>query len=106
MTEKNSRKVVIIDRVKSDIIDQAILILKSSVPQEISIARNAPVVTQAQTIIDDYIARVERMRMKTEKRKKKYLYRKRLCQLSISVAAFGVTLLAAFAAGWILNAIF
>lgn len=106
MAAKNSRRVVIIDRVKSDIIDQAILILKSSAPKEMPISNTAPIVVQAQEIIDNYIDRVEYMRSKAMKKQKHNLRLKRIRQVSVSLAAFAVTVLAAFAAGWILNAIF
>ncbi len=106
MTEKNSRRVVIIDRVNSDIIDQAILILKSSAPKEIPISTTAPVVVQAQEIIDNYIGRVEQMRCKTQKKQRRDLRLKRVRQLGVSLVAFAVTVAAAFAAGWILNTIF
>lgn len=105
MTAKNARKVVIIDQVNSDIIEQAILILRSSAPKKIPISKSAPIVTQAQEIIDNYINRVNQMQLKTEKKQKRKLFRKRVRQLSISLAAFAVTILAAFAAGWLLNAI-
>lgn len=105
MTAKNSRKVVIIDKVKSDIIDQAILILKSSDAQEVQISKTAPIVLQAQEIIDSYINKVEQLTIKTEKQQKRRLRLKHLRQLSISLTALIVTVLAAFASGWLISVI-
>ncbi len=61
MTDKKSRRVVIIDNINSDSIDQAIFILKSDTksPQG---CINPSVAKEAQTIIDNYIRQVERLK--------------------------------------------
>lgn len=105
MTAKNSRRVVIIDKVKSDIIDQAILILKSSDTQGVQISKTAPIVLQAQEIIDSYINKVEQLTIKTAKQQKRHLRLKHLRQLSISLTALIITVLAAFASGWLISVI-
>lgn len=105
MTAKNTRRVVIIDHVKSDIIDQAILILKSSDTQKTQISTTAPIVLQAQEIIDSYINKVKQLKMKNEKKQKRSLRMKHFRQLSVSLTALIITVLAAFAAGWLINVI-
>ncbi len=61
MTDKKSRRVVIINNIDSANIDQAIFILKSdsASPQK---AVNASIAKEAQTIIDNYIRQVERIK--------------------------------------------
>ena len=75
MTDRKSRRVVIINNIDSADIDQAIFILKSdsNVPQK---AINANIAKEAQSIIDNYIRQVERIKggyppMQAEKTQKK-----------------------------------
>ena len=59
MTDKKSRRVVIINNIKSDTIDQAIFILKSDKNQITSPRVENSVAYEAQNIINNYIRRVE-----------------------------------------------
>ncbi len=61
MTDRKSRRVVIINNIDSANIDQAIFILKSdkAAPQK---SVNASVAKEAQAIIDNYIRQVERIK--------------------------------------------
>ena len=59
MTDKKSRRVLIINNIKSDNIDQAIFILKNDSATK---ASNTSVSAEAQDIIDSYIRQVERLK--------------------------------------------
>lgn len=59
MTDKKSRRVVIINNIKSDTIDQAIFILKSDKNQAVTPRVENSVAYEAQNIINNYIRRVE-----------------------------------------------
>jgi hypothetical protein len=73
MTDKKSRKVLIINNIKSDTIDQAIFILKTGVSKA-SKAVESSIADEAQGIIDSYIRQVERLKSgytsKNKKQKK------------------------------------
>lgn len=56
MTDKKSKRVVIIDNIKSETIEQAIFILKSDTGPT---AAEGSVSREAQNIINDYLRRVE-----------------------------------------------
>ncbi len=62
MTEKKSRKVLIINNIKSDTIDQAIFILKHNPPSKSYGAVDSGIAGEAQKIIDNYIHQVERLK--------------------------------------------
>ena len=70
MTDKKSRRVVIINNIKSDTIDQAIFILKSNV-NENSRRVNTTVAQEAQDIINSYMRQVELIKSGTYPRRKK-----------------------------------
>ena len=55
MTAKSSRRVVIINNIKSDKIEQAIFILKGSSGRPV----DSLIVREAQDIIDNYVKKVE-----------------------------------------------
>lgn len=61
MTEKKSRRVVIINNIDSDTFDQAILILKSDAPSARSALSEKNIAAEAQSIIDNYIHQVNRI---------------------------------------------
>ncbi len=61
MTDKKSRRVVIINNIDSENIDQAIFILKSD-PMKPSKLIDAGIAKEAQNIIDNYIRQVERIK--------------------------------------------
>ncbi len=61
MTDRKSRRVVIINNINSDSIDQAIFILKSD-PGMTQKAVNSSIAKEAQGIIDNYIRQVERIK--------------------------------------------
>jgi len=60
MLDKKSRRVVIINNIQSDTIDQAIFILKTHKSVHCTSENN--IVNEAQTIIDQYIRQVERLK--------------------------------------------
>ncbi len=63
MTEKKSRRVVIINNIDSENIDQAIFILKSSSQKEkASRSVESNIAAEAQQIIDNYIRQVDRIK--------------------------------------------
>lgn len=62
MTDKKSRRVVIINNINSDTIDQAIFILKSDKRDCASYKNDNSVVAEAQKIINNYIRQVERLK--------------------------------------------
>ena len=59
MKEKNSKKVIIINEIASDTIEQAIFILKNSGGREKIISQNSYVLAEAQNIIKNYIEKIE-----------------------------------------------
>ncbi|MBQ9757443.1 MAG: hypothetical protein IJW15_03385 [Clostridia bacterium] len=62
MIDKKSRRVVIINNIQSDTIDQAIFILKSDKATEPSKSLDRDISLEAQKIIDNYINQVERLK--------------------------------------------
>lgn len=62
MIDKKSRRVVIINNIQSDTIDQAIFILKSDKAASESKSFDADISVEAQKIIDNYINQVERLK--------------------------------------------
>ncbi len=62
MLTKNSRRVVIIDKIKSDMIEQAIFILKGT--EADAAAAECGIVAEAQGIIENYIKRMNKNRAK------------------------------------------
>ena len=78
MTDRKSRRVVIINNINSDTIDQAIFILKSDKKDaQLSKSADGDIVREAQNIINNYIRQVERLKcpvsgnIKAGKRRKK-----------------------------------
>lgn len=70
MTDKKSRRVVIINNIKSDTIDQAIFILKSNAAEN-SRRVNSDVAREAQNIINSYMRQVELIKFDTYPKRKK-----------------------------------
>lgn len=62
MTERKSRKVLIINNIKSDTIDQAIFILKGDAPLGEISTIDTSIAKEAQEIIDRYVKQVERLK--------------------------------------------
>ncbi len=62
MIDKNSRRVVIINNIQSDTIDQAIFILKSDKNNNGKTFNEKNVAAEAQDIINSYIRQVERLK--------------------------------------------
>jgi len=63
MTDRKSRRVVIINNINSETIDQAIFILKSDKSDtRINGTRETDIVFEAQNIINSYVRQVERLR--------------------------------------------
>lgn len=62
MTDRKSRKVLIINNIKSDTIDQAIFILKTNTPEKSTKRLDMNIASEAQNIIDSYIRQVERIK--------------------------------------------
>ncbi len=62
MIDKKSRRVVIINNIQSDTIDQAIFILKSDKNSNSKTFSEKNVAAEAQDIINNYIRQVERLK--------------------------------------------
>ncbi len=76
MIDKKSRRVVIINNISSDTIDQAIFILKSDKTDVVSSKTDYSIANEAQAIINNYIRQVEQLKssktsLKKEKNKRK-----------------------------------
>ena len=71
MTDKKSKRVVIINNIKSDTIDQAIFILKDEVKTKGMSFTEINASVEAQEIINSYIRQVERLRTKPVRKQKK-----------------------------------
>jgi hypothetical protein len=71
MTDKKSKRVVIINNIKSDTIDQAIFILKDEIGTKGMSFSEINASVEAQEIINSYIRQVERLRSKPVKKQKK-----------------------------------
>ncbi len=71
MIDKKSRRVVIINNIESDTIDQAIFILKSEKASSETKSFDADISVEAQKIIDNYINQVERLKKVQEPLSKK-----------------------------------
>ena len=71
MKDKQSKKVVIINDIKSDAIEQAILILRSSGSSPESVPPGYHIVTGAQNIINSYIQTLEKTQAGLTRREKK-----------------------------------
>lgn len=96
MTDKKSRRVVIINNIKSDTIDQAIFILKNDTVPNAAFA-DVTAAAEAQGIIDSYIRQVERIkggcRTKTKKAKLPALIILTLFALGILCAGLSLAIL-------------
>ncbi len=73
MPAKSSRRVVIIDKIKSDMIEQAIFILKSG--DNDAASAECGIVAEAQDIIESYIRRMSRMRSRERAARKRTRHR-------------------------------
>lgn len=62
MIDKKSRRVVIINNIQSDTIDQAIFILKSEKNGVDKVFNERSIAAEAQDIINNYIRQVERLK--------------------------------------------
>lgn len=71
MTDKKSKRVVIINNIKSDTIDQAIFILKDEVKTKGMSFTEINASVEAQEIINSYIRQVERLKTKPVRKQKK-----------------------------------
>ena len=100
MTKKNAQKVVVIDHIKSEMIDRAIFILK---PPALAADNSSAVVREAQKIIDSYIERVEKNTAKIRKKQIWRHRRMRIRQISVSLLAMGAIIAASCLAGYLLN---
>ena len=95
MTDKKSRRVVIINNINSDTIDQAIFILKSDKRDGI-LYKSDKVVLEAQKIINNYIKQVERLKYDYKAPSGKSSFSKnKFLSVLLSLAALAV-LVAAF----------
>ena len=108
MTDKKSRRVVIINNINSDTIDQAIFILKSDKRDRISAKADNSIVYEAQNIINNYIRQVERIKLdnRPSSLKKKKSRNSRMSQflsLTAAIAALAGILAIFFITGTVLN---
>lgn len=95
MLDKKSRRVVIINNIQSDTIDQAIFILKNQ--KAASGTKQNNIVYEAQAIIDQYIRQVDRLKPVNGQYATKKRGRKRSFTSSVlTVAAAAVFILLVF----------
>ncbi|MBO4940704.1 MAG: hypothetical protein J6D15_00610 [Clostridia bacterium] len=91
MIDKKSRRVVIINNIESDTIDQAIFILKSDKASSEIKSFDADISVEAQKIIDNYINQVERLKKVQEpfsaKSKKRFKSKKPSFLLPVTLTA-------------------
>lgn len=91
MTDKKSRRVVIINNIDSDTIDQAIFILKSDKRDALPARANNSVAYEAQRIINNYIRQVERIKItNSAPSPRKHRGMTRIASLAAAIAAFAV----------------
>lgn len=99
MTDRKARKVLIINNIKSDTIDQAIFILKGDPGVNKSVSFDTNAAAEAQEIIDRYIRQVERLKgatknsVKTKKAGKKFPWPLLFFAVSASSIALSIALL-------------
>ncbi len=72
MTDKKSRRVIIINNIQSGTIDQAIFILKSDKTDVLPAGADVSIANEAQNIINNYIRQVEHHKSLIQK-KSRYL---------------------------------
>jgi len=97
MTDRKSRRVVIINNINSDTIDQAIFILKSDQPDSLQKSRESYIVREAQSIINSYVRQVERFRSgetdkkstRKRKRRNKNIFVTAIAAISVLVVCIG-----------------
>ena len=94
MTDRKSRKVLIINNIKSDTIDQAIFILKGDTASKKGNYLDKSVASEAQDIIDRYIRQVERLKGECHGQTKKAV---RVWPLLLLLVGFAGALLGAWA---------
>ncbi len=99
MTDKKSRRAVIINNIDSDTIDQAIFILKSEVASSKPFAiEQKSIAAEAQQIIDNYIRQVDRLKnggtpsFKTKQKKPRRAPLFWFAFFSISILCIGVSI--------------
>lgn len=89
MTEKRAKRVMVFDNVKSDTIERAIFILKSDKQGAISAKKENSAAYEAQRIIDDYVRRVEKIKIKNPRTAKKRTASRKTALLFALLAFFG-----------------
>lgn len=96
VTYKRSGRVVIINNIKSDTVDQAIFILKSNEADDFSGYAEETVACEAQRIIDRYVSRIERAKRHclttSGKERKRAAVLKTAAFLSVSLLCIGLGL--------------
>ena len=106
MTTKNSRRVVIINNIRSDMIEQAIFILKSNEKRQVEKHMDSGIIVEAQNIIENYIKQVENgkapekplgKRMKRRRRKRQIAFIA-LSAAALMAACYGAVQLMSFIA--------
>ncbi|MBE7031482.1 MAG: hypothetical protein E7401_00795 [Ruminococcaceae bacterium] len=91
MTDKKSRRVVIINNIKSDNIDQAIFILKNNRAEGHHRIKTT-IVQEAQDIINSYVRQVDMIRAESPNRRKKQRALRFTATLSVlSVICIGLS---------------
>ena len=87
MTDRKSRKVLIINNIKSDTIDQAIFILKGDTATKKAGFSDKNIAAEAQEIIDRHIRQVERLKGECQGQTKKAVRVWPLLLLLVSLAS-------------------
>lgn len=101
MTDKRTRRVMIINNIESDTIDWAIFILKSDKSDTIPAKRNNSAAYEAQRIINDYIRQVENIKLKNPRSAKGRTASKRLSLIFVAGAFIVTALVFAAAFAWL-----
>lgn len=92
MTDKKSRRVIIINNIQSGTIDQAIFILKSDKSDVLPAGADISIANEAQNIINNYIRQVEHHKSLIQKKSRHVPGWLKFLVATASIAAFIVFL--------------
>lgn len=90
MTDKKSRRVIIINNIQSGTIDQAIFILKSDKSDVLPAGADISIANEAQNIINNYIRQVEHHKSRIQKKSRRFPGWLKFLAATAIIAAFVV----------------
>lgn len=90
MTDKKSRRVIIINNIQSGTIDQAIFILKSDKSDVLPAGADVSIANEAQNIINNYIRQVEHHKSFIQKKSRPFPGWLKFLAAATVIAAFVV----------------